>query len=150
MRNIVDIAVFAPHGKLQLVVEVKRTLNPSRKWAARMRRNLLVHELLPPSPFFLLACSERLYLWKDSGLRKDAMPQYDIDMEGAWRPYRKVYEPLPTTSDYSLEIAVSSWLNRIVNSHPPERADREVNPFLFGSGLYDAIWGGSVSLGAEL
>ena len=53
MSNQADIAVSAPDERVQLVVEVKNVRGASPEWAAQLRRNLLVHGLVPNAPFFV-------------------------------------------------------------------------------------------------
>src|SRR5215831_18277134 len=78
MDRGIDIAVYSPDGQLQLVVEAKSQQQTSREWAARFRRNLLVHDVIPPANYFLLAMPDHLYLWKDGVNLAEAPPTYEI------------------------------------------------------------------------
>lgn len=151
MSYITDIAVYSPDGLLQLVVEVKRMSGKSSEWAAHMRRNLIAHRLLPPCPFFLLASMDRLYLWKDSTIPDIIPADYHTDASEILKRYLNTSDiRRRTASEYSLEIAIASWLNEVVSSRPPTKPEKEKFPLLYESGLYDSIWGGSVVTEPEI
>jgi hypothetical protein len=81
-----DVAVYSPDGKLQLVVEIKNRPGASAEWVAQMRRNLLVHAVIPPSPYFLLALPDFFYLWIDArSVHELASPDYQIQAQRAQR-----------------------------------------------------------------
>lgn len=74
-----DFAVFSSDRQLQLVVEVKGTPISDEKWAAKFRRNLLAHGVVPASPYFLLVLPDNLYLWSHPEHTADAMPDFSAD-----------------------------------------------------------------------
>ncbi len=83
-----DIAVFDKYGNLQLVVEVKAKTEASMDWITQLRRNLLVHSVIPATPFFLLALPDYVNLW--SNTKNDgelAPPDYKIDAQEVLAPY---------------------------------------------------------------
>jgi len=47
-----DMAVQGKDQHLQLLVEAKNKRGTSKIWAAKMRRNMYAHDLLPETPFF--------------------------------------------------------------------------------------------------
>ena len=83
-----DVAVYNPDGKLQLVVEIKNRSGASAEWVAQMRRNLLIHAVIPPSPYFLLALPDFFYLWIDAmSVHELASPDYQIKAAEVLAPY---------------------------------------------------------------
>ncbi|HEX8684350.1 MAG TPA: hypothetical protein VF707_18685 [Ardenticatenaceae bacterium] len=74
MIHYADLAVYTPDGELLLVVEVKNKRNASPEWAAQMRRNLLVHGMIPATLYFLLALPEYFFLWKGAHQSIDVIP----------------------------------------------------------------------------
>lgn len=140
-----DIIVYSKDEKVQLVIEVKNKSGATSEWAANTRRNLLVHAVVQPSPFFLLVSPDRLYLWKNATSMEAAPPDYEAKTGEVLSRYT---EPsnlnLADISEYSLEMLVISWLNDLTR---PE-STREVNgtkfDWVYESGLYEAIKDGSV------
>jgi uncharacterized protein (DUF2342 family) len=147
MDRGVDIAVYSPDGRLQLVVETKSQEQTSRDWAARFRRNLLAHQVLPPSNYFLLAMPDHLYLWKDSVHLAEALPNYEMRTWEALRDYLSTWtEQPPRLGEESLQLALASWLSDLVSATRKLRPEAEVDRTLIESGLYDAIKSGEVRL----
>ena len=88
MQHTADIAAYDTDGQLVLVVETKNKLGTSSVWAAKMRRNILAHGLLPKTRFFLLALPDRFYLWRDVSIIPElAEPNYEIDSAPFLQPY---------------------------------------------------------------
>src|SRR5215212_9741573 len=85
-RPTADFVVEKPDGAIQLLVEAKNTVSPSPEWAARFLRNLFVHAQIPPSPFFLLALRDHLYLWRHPN-GEAGPPEFEGDTATALRPY---------------------------------------------------------------
>jgi hypothetical protein len=145
-----DVAVYSPDGKLQLVVEIKNRPGASAEWVTQMRRNLLVHAVIPPSPYFLLVLPDFFYLWKDAiSINELALPAYQIKAADVLAPYLgPSTQSLKELSEYSLELLVTSWLEDLVGT---ELRRDTVGPhlqWLFDSGLYEAIRHGSVMVEA--
>lgn len=69
-----DIAVYSADGKLLLLVEIKGMATTDATWAAQYRRNLLAHHVIPPSPYFLLVASDRMYLWANPASMNEVPP----------------------------------------------------------------------------
>ena len=107
-----DVAVYSPDGRLQLVVEIKNRSGASAEWVAQMRRNLLVHAVIPPSPYFLLVLPDFFYLWIDAmSVHELASPDYQIQAAGVLAPYLDPStQSLKDLNEYSLELLVTSWL----------------------------------------
>src|SRR5215216_3652568 len=60
----IDFVAYDPEGRVLLLAEAKSRHGTSESWAARLRRNMLSHGMLPWSKYFLIATPERIYLWK--------------------------------------------------------------------------------------
>ena len=142
-----DMAVHGKDRHLQLLVEVKNKRGASKIWAAKMRRNMYAHGLLPEAPFFLLALPDKFYLWKDIALSIDLIePDYEINPEPFLKPYYpKAYDPNYEISSEGFELIVSAWLHQIltipsVNLLPPNM------DWLVSSGVFDAIHNGHLKL----
>jgi hypothetical protein len=141
-----DIAVYDTEGELALVVEVKNKTKSTPDWAAQMRRNLAVHLGIPRSRFFLLALPDHFYLWRAPANSLEVVaPDYDIDPVPLLAGYvEDAQYTLSGMSEYGLALAVLSWLTSLVRaSHVAGSPPRE-QEWLFTSGLYEAIEGGTI------
>jgi hypothetical protein len=147
IRRRVDVAVYSPDKKLQLVVEVKKKPKAKkslRKWAAQIHRNLIAHAGIPNAPYFLLAILPgKLYLWKDHDPSSfDREPDYEIEAQEVLKPYfDQAPLPLEKASEYHLELLMNSWLKDIANAK--QLTDSSLT-WLQDSGLFKAIANGSV------
>ena len=147
MNTRADILVYDHDQKLQLVVEVKSKHGASADWAAQMRRNLLVHSMIPNAPYFLLALPDFFYLWKDSENDAGAPPDYTIDTSEALASYAdRPGLSLGDISHNGLERLVSSWLHDLINADLRRERAAPALHGLFDSGLYDSIKNGSVAV----
>ncbi|HSK78298.1 MAG TPA: hypothetical protein VLQ45_17735 [Thermoanaerobaculia bacterium] len=146
-----DIIVYGPDRTLQLVVEVKNGLGASEEWAREVRDLLLQHRAIPASPYFLLAMTNRFYLWGPgtAGVPR-RLPEYAIDVREALEPYtRALGRPLENVSKPGFELLVSSWLVDLMHSDPQALAGCPGLSGLLDSGLFAAIRRGSLDLEAE-
>ena len=140
MRFNADMAIYDKTGQLALVVEAKNKLHTSSSWAAKMRRNMLAHGLMPNPRFFLLALPDRFYLWKNDGVVSEITPpNYEVDP----RPFLQTYYNWPERSLISLtgesfELVVSSWLSKLLQTDvlPLELQKQD---WLVESGLFETI-----------
>jgi len=143
----VDIAVYSPDRKLQLVVEIKNKLGASAEWVTRMRHNLLVHSFIPHVPYFLLVLPDFFYLWTDTTpMNSLAKPDYEIEAAKILAPYLKPTRSLNNLSGYGLELLTISWLEDIVRTDLQQNSVDPNLQWLFDSGLYEAIAHGSVAI----
>lgn len=154
-----DIAVYAPDGTLQLVVEVKNRPGASSDWAARMLRNMVAHTAIPNAPYFMLALPDAFYLWEIRGplsqdpriIESGFKPDHKIDATRALGSYLDGSpSQLTDISEQGLELLVASWLTDLLNS---DLAREKVDPDLywfFDSGLYEAIHRGFLATEAVL
>ena len=143
-----DVAVYSPEGNLQLVVEIKNRSGASAEWVIQMRRNLRVHAIIPPSPYFLLVLPDFFYLWTDA-VSDLAPPAYQMKAAEVLAPYLDQSTPsLTALSEYSLELLVTSWLEDLVETDRRRDTVGLHLRWLFDSGLYEAIAHGSVTVEA--
>ena len=145
--KLIDIAVYNVNGQLTLAVEVKNKLETSNDWAARMRRNVLAHGLVPKVRFFLLALPDRFYLWKDMEERIELVkPTYEIDPRPFLHPYYKKSGLSPDRlSGQSFELIVTSWLGELLRADLSADTLQHGQKWLLESGLLEAIAGGYVA-----
>lgn len=143
----VDIAVYSPDRKLQLVVEIKNKLDASAEWVIRMRHNLLTHSFIPHVPYFLLVLPDFFYLWTDTtSMNSLAKPDYKIEAAKILAPYLKSTHSLNNLSGYGLELLTISWLEDMVRTDLQQDSVDPNLQWLFDSGLYEAIAYGSVAI----
>ena len=141
MQHKADIAVYDADGQLTLVVETKSKLGTSSVWAAKMRRNILAHGLLPKTRFFLLALPDRFYLWKDVSITPEIVrPTYEIDST----PFLQAYYDKSTISPENLsgesfELIVVSWLSEILRADMFPSTHQQNQAWIIKSGLFKAI-----------
>lgn len=144
MSMCADIAVHDRNHRLQLLVEVKSRQGASPQWAARMRRNLLAHGMIPQVDYFMLALPDSFYLWTSSNA-DDEMPAYVIDAKEALASYvGREGVSLGDISHYGLELLVASWLQDLIGSELSAETVVSGLRGLFDSGLYAAIKNSSV------
>jgi hypothetical protein len=145
MATTADIVVNDAQETPQLIVEAKRRVPASREWAAKMRRNMFAHMVLPRTPFFLLALPERFFLWKNAPPMETTPPDYEIDTQQVLQPYlAKLQTSLSALSENGFELLIRSWLEDVVNSPPDSARLGQANRWLVESGLYEAIRQGSI------
>ena len=143
----VDIAVYSPDRKLQLVVEIKNKLGASAEWVTRMRHNLLTHSFIPHVPYFLLVLPDFFYLWTDTtSMNSLAKPDYKIEAAKILAPYLKPTLSLNNLSGYGLELLTISWLEDMVRTDLQQDSVDPNLQWLLDSGLYEAIAHGSVAI----
>lgn len=141
-----DLSVDDRNGQLTLVVEVKRKINVSPKWAAKLRQNILAHGTFPKAPYFLMIFPDKFYLWSNAEAYQDqSEPTYTIDASPILQPYfERAGIGAEQVSGASLELIIASWLSEIIHSNqPPENID-DSQQWLIESGLYAALVGGKI------
>jgi len=147
----VDIAVYSPDRKLQLVVEIKNKLGASAEWVIRMRHNLLAHSFIPHTPYFFLVLPDFFYLWIDTTpVNNLAEPDYKIDATEVLAPYLKSNQSLNDISGYGIELLIMSWLEDTVRTELQRDTVDPILQWLFDSGLYEAVTRGSVAVEATV
>lgn len=156
-----DAAVYDREGKPVLVVETKSRFDVTQRWAARTFRNLYVHGSVPDVPYFLLALPDAFYLWRTPGQkaleafvkgdREEVLPDYAVPAWETIRPYlgRKGVSP-DEVSTYSMELIVNAFVANLLNSDLSRESAPDHLLWLFDSGLYEAIRGGSLVSSASV
>ncbi|GAB4190968.1 MAG: hypothetical protein OHK0022_04250 [Roseiflexaceae bacterium] len=139
-----DLAIHDRDNKLVLVVEVKSIRDTSSQWAARLRRNILAHGTFPNAPYFLLACPDRFYLWKNIGMSTEPIePTHIIDAIPVLQPYfEEAGVAIDQVSGQSFELIVASWLVDIIHKKTDEIDDKQ--NWIIETGLYNAVTGGNM------
>jgi hypothetical protein len=148
MKRLADIAVFSRDYRITLVVEVKGQKHATDEWAAKLRRNLLAHDMIPPSQYFLLALPDHFYLWKENAEIDLAPADYKAGTKDVLQHYAAAVD-LEGLSEFGLGLLVTSWLEILTTSQIAKEDAPELN-WVFDSGLYDSIKDGSVRIEAEL
>ena len=155
MMGSADIAVQDREGRPVLIVEAKSRFDAAgEKWAARTFRNLYAHGSVPGVPYFLLALPEAFYLWKDPGRRaleafadghrEEVAPDYAVPAWGIVRPYLGGrYVPPEEVSTYAMKIIMGAFLADVLNSDLSRDEAPDGLKWLYDTGLYDAMRGGS-------
>lgn len=139
-----DAAVFSPDQKIQLIAEVKAKRGATETWATQMRRNLLAHQAITNTPFFLLALPDHFYLWRDGATNvEEKPPDYSVETEKLLSPYlRNTGLSLQSLSASSFEFLVIAWLRDLVQTKiSPDTPEQQ---WLIESGLFQAIQNGAV------
>ena len=114
-----DFVVRSPDDKIQLVVEAKTNLEASGDWAAQVRKNLLRYQMVPASPYFILALPDHFYVWKHADRVGTAQPDLTIDARDVLSPYLKALTSrLEDLSGESFGLVVRTWLEDLVKAEP--------------------------------
>ena len=148
MKQYADILAFDRTGQLALIAEVKNKHGTSSDWAAKMRRNMFAHGLMPDAPFFLLALPDTFYLWKNTGKALEVIePTQEVDPQPFLQPY---YDTSGISSDNltgrSFELIVTSWLNQVLRAKNPRDLPNGNQDWLVSSGLFDKLVDGYLEL----
>ncbi len=119
----IDFIAYNPDGTVVLLAEAKSRHGTSEAWAAKLRRNMLSHGVLPPAEYFLIATPERMYGWKQENLSVGEIPtqftppQFTIDARKALAPYFAKLDCDPKNiGPKAFELLILSWLNEIARS----------------------------------
>jgi hypothetical protein len=139
--NAIDFIAYDPEGAVVLLAEAKSRRGTSAVWAAKFRRNMLAHGLLPRSKYFLIATPERMYCWKQENLSaNDVPPQFTVDAQKALAPYfAKLNQDPGNIGPEAFELLFLTWLTDVVTSAD---YNAEVDPSLkslFESGLLSSL-----------
>jgi hypothetical protein len=133
-----DIVARNAEGNTIAVVEVKNRENLSKDVAIDLRRNLIMHGLVPVAPYFLLLSQDSGFLWKDMGLAAlDAPPTQEFSMRPVLQRYLPQMESENRLGESILELLVLQWLNEIAidGRESPEEPER----LLATSGFLDSL-----------
>ncbi len=146
--NYWDLLVCDRDGQPTLIVEVKSKIGTSSEWVSNWRRNILVHETLPSTPYLLFAFPDKFYLWKDNSMTNyinKNQPDYTIDASSILQPYfQEINVQNNHIRESSLEMIVASWLNDIMYSETNVEELEKSHSWLIDSGLYASLLGGKI------
>jgi hypothetical protein len=137
----IDFIAYDYSGRAILVGEVKSRVGMSEQWAARFRRNMLAHGILPKALFFLIATPERIYLWKqDQPGVSDEPPEFTIDVAREFKQYFEKMDKTPqAVGEQTLELLVLSWLTDIARTGRKRVKEDPSMLWLAESGLIDSL-----------
>lgn len=137
--------------QLVLVVVTWKQFGKSAQWAAQLRQNTYANELLPHTPFFLIALPDHFYLWKEVAEEGEVLPTYDMDPRFFLNTFFKHSGlSLETLNRESFDLLITGAFSAITFfSNPDELGSTFPNwlqspqqEWLFESGLFEAIKGG--------
>lgn len=158
-----DATVVDRAGRPVLAAEARSRFDVSDSWAAGTFRNLYAHGSVPDVPYFLLALPDTFYLWRDPGQKAlaafvegktsalgdpEVPPDYSVPAWDVVRPYlgrpgRRDPDPREV-SGYAMRMVLDAFLADILNARDLARETAPRNLWwLFDSGLYEAMRGGS-------
>lgn len=144
MGNRADILVRS-NKEFKLVVEVKGKGQSSADWAAKFHRNLVEHQVIPKTEYFLLALPDYLYLWKEKNTLEAVPPDYIVRTLNVLQRYLSLdAEPIQISKE-GLQIALAGWLQMAMYSAQRPPVGSDAYKLLVESGLLDAIEEGEVS-----
>jgi hypothetical protein len=148
MKQYADIFAFDRNGQLVLIAEAKSKRGTSSDWAAKMRRNMLAHDLMPNAPYFLLALPDAFYLWDGSGRSAQfSEPTRRIDPHKFLKPlYEKTGISPTNLTERTFEFIVTSWLNQVLRADSSRDLRNGEQDWLVESGLFDRLLGGHLEL----
>ena len=114
----IDFIAYNRKGEIVLLAEAKSRGGTSKEWAAKLRRNMLSHGVLPKSQYFLIVTPEAIYGWsEESSPASDAPPHFTIDSNEALGAYFSKFGQDPAEiSPFGFELLVLTWLTDITRS----------------------------------
>ena len=141
-----DLALYDRTGRLIAIAEVKNKEGTSPEWAAKFRRNMLVHGGYSQADFFLLVTPDRLYIWKNAGTAPTLVqPTYELDAQPLFAPYFERARMSPNDiSGHAFELMVAAWLGDLVRSEEQREAFIEGQRVLAESGFLMAVKDGRI------
>jgi hypothetical protein len=146
----IDFVAYNSNGTVVLLAEAKSRRGTSESWAAKLRRNMLAHGLLPNSQYFLIATPERMYAWRQEDLPpSDVLPQFTVDAQKALAPYfAKLKQDPASIGPQAFELLILTWLTDIARSAGDQP---DVDPSLrslFDSGLLSSLQQAEIEMNA--
>lgn len=146
-----DFAAYDRKGQLILSVDVRKLLDKSHEWVLQLRHNLLEHDNISNSPYFLLAMPDHFYLWQNNDVMKaESEPSYTIDARPLLARYFENTDLSPVNIDGdTFDLIISAWLGNLIYGGKPKQVS-ESERWLLESGLYDALSGGRLMFPHEI
>jgi hypothetical protein len=142
-----EIVIYSADYKLKLIVETRTKPGASIEWATEFRGNFLRYQVIPRSPYFLLATPDFFFLWTDAETADEtAPPDYCVPVPSSINSYLKRLKLSPGTVGKEVwGYLVKDWLSDVANFH---RSPETIEPdelWLIETGLYQAIRNGSIA-----
>lgn len=136
----IDFIAYDADGSVVLLAEAKSRRGTSDSWAAKLRRNMLAHRVLPKSRYLLVATPDRMYGWKQENLPLGEIPpQFTVDAHKALEPYFKKFHQDPASiGPREFELLMLSWLTDISQSGDEPEVDPTLRS-LSDSGLLSSL-----------
>ena len=136
----IDFIAYDADGTVILLAEAKSRHGTSETWAAKLRRNMLAHGVLPRARYFLIATPERMYGWKQESLPlKEVPPEFTIDAQKALAPYfAKLNQNPANISPQAFELLILTWLTDIATAEYGTELDPSLKS-LSESGLLSSL-----------
>ncbi|NJL59361.1 MAG: hypothetical protein HC887_06665 [Desulfobacteraceae bacterium] len=146
-----DMIAYDKNGQLVMIVEVKNISGKSKEWAAKLRRNIYAHGVLPATPYFMIAMPDYFYLWKNAGNKPEIIePTYQTDSSVFLKPWYDRSGVSPASmSELGFEFLLSSWLYEIMYGDIDDIL-RKNGHWLAESGLLEAVREGRLLTEAEI
>lgn len=136
-----DILILSPEDLPIAVVEVKNRQDLTREVATELRRNIIIHSLLPQTPYFLLISQDVGFLWRAAG--PDALPEYEFPMDKVVARYLK-REPGERLYGIELEFLILQWLTDLASG--ALKTSEEPEKTLAFTGFNDSIREATVTI----
>ena len=145
----IDFIAYNTDGTVVLLAEAKSRRGTSESWAAKLRRNILSHGVLPQSRYFLIATPERMYGWSQENLPpSDVLPQFIVDAERALGPYfARLHQDPANISPRAFELLMLTWLTDVARSDEPAEIDASLRS-LSESGLLSSLREAEIEMNA--
>jgi hypothetical protein len=123
----IDFIAYDADRTVVLLAEAKSRRGTSESWAAKLRRNMLAHGVLPKSQYFLIATPDRMYGWRQENLSlNEVPPQFTVDAQKALAPYfAKLHQDPANISPGAFELLLLTWLTDLAITD-----DQPVDPVL--------------------
>ncbi len=117
-NTAIDFIAYNADGTVLLLAEAKSRHETSEAWAAKLRRNMLAHGVLPKAKYFLIATPDRMYGWKQENLSFDeVLPEFTINAQKVLAPYFVKFNQHPAhISPKAFELLVLTWLTDLARS----------------------------------
>jgi hypothetical protein len=139
-----DIVVHRPNGSFVAAIEVKNREDLTADVAARLRRNLVAHNVVPTDvPYFVLVSQDRGFLWKDTPAADwEARPTAEFSMEEV---VRRFGPPglRGRLRGSELESVVFAWLGALAELAAQPNTEPEAT--LSRLGFVDGVRGGTIT-----
>ncbi|SRR5258706_12121399 len=137
----IDFVAYDKDGSVVLLAEAKSQRGTSEKWAAKFRRNMLAHGVLPPAKYFLIATPERIYVWKNADAQvSERLPEFTLDATKELKPYfDRVRVPASEIGHEAFAFLFLSWLTDIAGSGNGGASVDPAKKWLSDSGLVSSL-----------